>query len=60
MLGVVFAARLATLPMLGWLGPVARLAWPWYVPLGTMLAVGTGILSSIMLRSEPSTQESGS
>ena len=60
MLGVVFAARLAPLPMLGWFGPVARLAWPWYVPLGTLLAVGTGILSSIMLRNQPSTQENGS
>jgi Na+/proline symporter len=43
MLVVVFAKRLAPAPGLGWLEPVARLAWPWYVPLGTLLAVGSGI-----------------
>ena len=59
MLGVVFAARLAALPGLGWLAPMGRLAWPWYVPLGTLLAVGTGVVSSIMLRSTPPTQENG-
>ena len=30
----------------GW-QPVGRLAWPWYVPLGTLLAVGTGMRSAI-------------
>jgi len=60
MLVVVFAARLAGFPGLGWLTPVGRLAWPWYVPLGTLLAVGTGVVSSIMLRSTPHTRESGS
>ena len=27
-------------------GPFKDLAWPWYVPLGTAIAVGTGLLSS--------------
>jgi len=43
MLGVVFAARLAALPALAALEPVlasvGRLAFPWYVPLGTALTV---------------------
>jgi SSS family solute:Na+ symporter len=45
MLVVVFAGRLAQGGMT-WLAPVGRLAWPWYVPLGTLLAVGTGIALS--------------
>lgn len=27
-------------------GPLANLAWPWYVPLGTVIAVSTGLGSS--------------
>jgi CBS-domain-containing membrane protein len=27
-------------------GPFADLAWPWYVPLGTTIAVGVGLASS--------------
>ena len=27
---------------------LGRLAWPWYVPLGTLLAVGTGMLLSYL------------
>ncbi|HET7240578.1 MAG TPA: hypothetical protein VFI77_05435, partial [Gemmatimonadales bacterium] len=46
MLVVIFAKRLAPAPGLGWLEPVGRLAWPWYVPLGTLLAVGTGVALS--------------
>jgi flavin-dependent dehydrogenase len=42
MLVVVFAGRLAQAG-LEWLAPLGRLAWPWYVPLGTVLAVGTGV-----------------
>ncbi len=57
MLGVVFAARLGALPGLAWLGPIGRLAWPWYVPLGTLIAVGTGIVSSIMGTGAPTRQE---
>lgn len=47
MLVVVFARQLTLLPGLAWLEPAGRLAWPWYVPLGTTIAVGTGILSSL-------------
>ena len=50
MLFVVFAKRLAGIEGLGWLAPAGRLAWPWYVPLGTAIAVGTGGLSSMTRR----------
>ncbi|HET9150937.1 MAG TPA: sodium:solute symporter [Gemmatimonadales bacterium] len=50
MLFVVFAKRLAGIEGLGWLAPAGRLAWPWYVPLGTAIAVGTGVLSSMTRR----------
>jgi hypothetical protein len=45
---VVFAKRLATAPGLEWLEPLGRLAWPWYVPLGTFLAVGSGMALSYL------------
>ena len=45
MLVVVFANRLAG-P--GWINALGRLAWPWYVPLGTLTCVVVGILSSLM------------
>jgi hypothetical protein len=48
MLVVIFARRLAATPGLEWLQPVGRLAWPWYVPLGTLLAVGSGIALSYL------------
>lgn len=48
MLVVIFAKRLAGAPGLGWLEPLGRLAWPWYVPLGTLLAVGSGIALSYL------------
>jgi Na+/proline symporter len=43
MLVVIFAKRLAGYSGLEWLAPVGRLAWPWYVPLGTLLTVLSGI-----------------
>jgi solute:Na+ symporter, SSS family len=43
MLLVVFARRLAASGGLEWLAPIGKLAWPWYVPLGTLICVGTGI-----------------
>jgi SSS family solute:Na+ symporter len=43
MLLVVFAGRLATYLDINWLAAVGHLAWPWYVPLGTLLTVLTGI-----------------
>jgi solute:Na+ symporter, SSS family len=48
MLVVVFAKRLATVATLAWLEPLGRLAWPWYVPLGTLLAVGSGVVLSYL------------
>jgi hypothetical protein len=48
MLVVVFAKRISATAGLEWLEPVGRLAWPWYVPLGTLLAVGTGVLLSYL------------
>lgn len=47
MLVVVFAARLSAWPPLAWLDPVGRLAWPWYVPLGTALTLVLGTGSSL-------------
>jgi hypothetical protein len=44
----VFARPLAGMTALDWLRPVGRLAWPWYVPLGTLLAVGTGVALSYL------------
>jgi solute:Na+ symporter, SSS family len=52
MLVVVFAKRLSTYPGLAWLDPVGRLAWPWYVPLGTLLAVGSGVVLSYLPHKE--------
>jgi solute:Na+ symporter, SSS family len=56
MLAVVFAGRLATLPSLAWLAPVGHLAWPWYVPLGTALTLGVGMMSSLVGDQQPVTQ----
>jgi SSS family solute:Na+ symporter len=48
MLLVVFAKPLSAHPTLEWLGLAGRLAWPWYVPLGTLLAVCTGVALSYL------------
>jgi hypothetical protein len=53
MLFVVFARRLAAHSSFEWLTPLSRLAWPWYVPLGTAVAVTTGILLSYLPSSRP-------
>jgi SSS family transporter len=47
MLVVVFAKQLATVNGFGWLSPLGKLAWPWYVPLGTAIAVAVGVGSSM-------------
>jgi hypothetical protein len=41
MLVVVFANRLFP-GAGGWLGAAGRLAWPWYVPVGTVLTILVG------------------
>jgi SSS family solute:Na+ symporter len=48
MLVVVFAKRLSGHAGLEWLAPLGKLAWPWYVPLGTLLAVGSGMVLSYL------------
>lgn len=50
MLVVVFARMLAGVPALSWLEPVGRLAWPWYVPIGTALALLSGVVFSYLPR----------
>jgi hypothetical protein len=50
MLVVVFAKLLSGMAALAWLAPVGTLAWPWYVPLGTALALLSGILFSYLPR----------
>jgi SSS family transporter len=50
MLVVFFARALAERPGLAWLAPAGRLAWPWYVPLGTALTVAVGTLSRLLRR----------
>jgi SSS family solute:Na+ symporter len=46
---VVFAGPLASVTG-GWppLATLSRLAWPWYVPLGTALTVGIGLSASLL------------
>jgi len=50
MLVVFFARRLGEQAGLGWLAPLGRLAWPWYVPLGTLITVAVGTGSSLATR----------
>lgn len=47
MLIVVFADRLTDDPT-SWLASIGRLAWPWYVPLGTALTVTIGMGVSLL------------
>lgn len=48
MLLVFFAKALSTVSGLGWLAWAGQLAWPWYVPLGSLITVlagyGLGVL----------------
>jgi solute:Na+ symporter, SSS family len=55
MLVVVFASRLASHAPFHWLAPVGKLAWPWYVPLGTLICVGVGIGLSYLPHAREST-----
>jgi Na+/proline symporter len=43
---IVIATAAMLIIVFGKPGPFADLAWPWYVPLGTLIAVGSGFLSS--------------
>ena len=55
MLFVIFARPLSGVGGLEWLAPVGRLAWLWYVPLGTGLALLSGILLSYFPRTSSGT-----
>ena len=55
MLIVIFAKKLALIHGLEVLAPVGRLAWPWYVPIGTLLTLAIGWLASAR---RPARQES--
>ena len=46
---IVFAGQLLKLlPVLdGFLGPLSRIAWPWYVLIGTTITLAVGIASSL-------------
>ncbi|MFZ9689713.1 MAG: sodium:solute symporter family transporter, partial [Phycisphaerales bacterium] len=45
MLVTIFAKRLAALG-LDAVAPLGTLAWPWYVPMGTLITIGVALLSS--------------
>jgi hypothetical protein len=47
MLVVIFARPLSATPSLAWLEPVSRIAWPWYVPIGTSITLLVAMLSSL-------------
>jgi SSS family transporter len=53
MLVVFFARRLAEHAAFAWLAPAGRVAWPWYVPLGTLLTVGLASASNRLSRVKP-------
>jgi SSS family solute:Na+ symporter len=55
MLVVVFAGRLSAAPLFHGLATIGTLAWPWYVPLGTAICVGTGIALSYLPQATPAT-----
>jgi SSS family transporter len=50
MILVVFAGRLSgwSPSIFGFLAPLGRIAWPWYVLIGTSITVGVGMLASLM------------
>ncbi len=45
MLCILFSGRLVEAGM-SWFGPVSKLAWPWYVPLGTLIMLTVAYVSS--------------
>lgn len=55
MIPIVFAGTFLKLlhdPDPGWLVKLGKLAWPWYVPLGTLITVMVGMISSGVGRSD--------
>ena len=53
MLIVLFAKKLALVHGLEGLAPIGRLAWPWYVPIGTLLTLAIGWLASARRPARP-------
>jgi hypothetical protein len=49
MLVTIFARRLAA-GGLSFLEPLGTLAWPWYVPMGTAITIGTAWIASRLRR----------
>ena len=49
---IVFPTVAMLIIVLGKPGPFANLAWPWYVPLGTLLSVASGLAISRFNRKE--------
>jgi peptidoglycan/LPS O-acetylase OafA/YrhL len=49
---IVVSATTMVVIVLGKPGPLAELAWPWYVPLGTIITLVVGWLSSVMRKGE--------
>ncbi|MEO8295046.1 MAG: sodium:solute symporter [Gemmatimonadota bacterium] len=58
MLVVIFSRRLMTFDGLAWLAPLSRLAWPWYVPLGTLLTILIGSFASQVRPAPPALRNS--
>jgi solute:Na+ symporter, SSS family len=57
---VVFAGPLAgPLGHPAWLDALARLAWPWYVPLGVGITMALGLASSMVGGAAPARREEG-
>jgi Na+/proline symporter len=51
MLVVIFARRLAGQGV-EWLEPIGRVAWPWYVPMGTAVCLIVGYLAALVTPAE--------
>lgn len=56
---VVFARQLSTAfpAMVDTLGPLTRIAWPWYVLIGTTLTMLAGVVSSLLFPSPAATPD---
>lgn len=56
---IVFAKQIASAvpPLAGSVGPLARVAWPWYVLIGTFITLLAGVLSSYTHPAAPSAAE---
>src|SRR6185503_4084932 len=55
MIPIVFAGTILKLihdPDPQWLITLSKLAWPWYVPLGTAITIVVGMVSSFVGRSD--------